>query len=436
MTDDAIDTIDFFTDREVGANPYPWFEHLRARCPVAREPVRGTLAVTGYDEALEVYRNTDDFSSCNSAIGPFAPLPGTPEGDDISDYIAEHRDQLPMHEHFVTMDPPEHTRHRSLLMRLLTPRRMRDNEQFMWDLAGRQLDEFAGSGSGEFISGYAQPFALLVVADLLGVPAEHHDLLRRKLGYQRPGEMSGKGAASTAEDHQWDSLNPLEFLDEYFISYIEQRRREPRDDVLTQLALATFPDGNVPDPVEVSRIATFLFGAGQETTARLLASAVMILAEHPEIQQRLRADRSLVANFVEETLRFESPVKADFRLARRSTTLGGVDVPAGTCVMLLNGAANRDPRQFTDPATFDLERHGAAHHMAFGRGAHSCPGGPLARAEGRISIERILDRMGDIRISEAHHGPPGRREFRWEPTYILRGLRRLHVEWVPLEQRR
>ena len=129
-------------------------------------------------------------------------------------------------------------------------------------------------------------------------------------------------------------------------------------------------------------------------------------------------------------------MKADFRLARRSTTVGGVDIPAGTPVMLLNGAANRDPRRFECPAEFHGDRDNAQTHIAFGRGAHSCPGGPLARAEGRISLERILDRMRDIRLSEEHHGPPGDRRFRYEPTWILRGLTELHLEFEPVEAAR
>jgi cytochrome P450 len=130
-------------------------------------------------------------------------------------------------------------------------------------------------------------------------------------------------------------------------------------------------------------------------------------------------------------LRYESPVKGDFRLARRSTTVGGVDIPAGTTVMLLNGAANRDAARFENPDQFVLERQNARQHMAFGRGVHSCPGGPLARAEARVSVERLLDRLGDIRISEEHHGPAQARRYRYVPTFVLRGLTELHLDFSP-----
>ena len=179
------------------------------------------------------------------------------------------------------------------------------------------------------------------------------------------------------------------------------------------------------------RTATFLFAAGQETTARLLAAALKHLAQHTDVQDQLRRDRELIPAFLEEVLRLESPVKADFRLARKTTEVGGVEVKAGTPVMMLNGAANRDPRRFECPHEFQVDRPGVQAHIAFGRGVHSCPGGPLARAEGRVSLERILDRTSEIRLVEEHHGPVGDRRFRYEPTWILRGLTDLHLDFVP-----
>jgi cytochrome P450 len=372
-----------------------------------------------------VYRDPDTFSSCNSVIGPYATFPVPLEGDDVSAVIERYRDQLPMAEHMVTMDPPDHTRERALLMRLITPKRLRENEDFMWRLADEQLDEFVANGRCEFIGEYSQPFAMLVVADLLGVPESDHRRFRDGFGMLGTVGEVGAGAEGT------ESGNALGWLDEWFAEYVEDRRRAPRDDVLTDLALATYPDGSIPEVTAVVRTATFLFAAGQETTARLLASALKQLALHPELQTELREHRDRIPNFIEEILRVESPVKADFRLARRTTSIGDVEVRAGTPVMLLNGAANRDPGRFECPAEFRADRRNTMDHIAFGRGHHSCPGGPLARAEGRISIERILDRMHDIRLSEAHHGPAGDRHFDYEPTWVLRGLTRLHLEFTP-----
>jgi cytochrome P450 len=295
----------------------------------------------------------------------------------------------------------------------------------MWRLADQQLDEFVANGRCEFIDEFSQPFAMLVVADLLGVPEADHRRFREGFGM-----LGTVGEVSAGTDGQ-QTGNALGWLDGWFAEYIEDRRRNPRDDVLTDLALATYPDGSTPDVTAVVRTSTFLFAAGQETTARLLASALKQLALDPGLQEELRANHDRIPNFVEETLRVESPVKADFRLARRTTTIGDVEVPAGTPVMLLNGAANRDPRRFECPAEFRAGRPNTMDHLAFGRGHHSCPGGPLARAEGRISIERILERMHDIRLSEEHHGPEGDRHFDYEPTWVLRGLTQLHLEFTP-----
>ena len=420
------DSVDFFSDASLVEDPYPYFDHLRARCPVLPTSQHGVVAVTGYEEASEIYLNSDDFSSCNSVIGPFATFPVPLEGDDVGDLIDRYRDQLPMNEHMVTMDPPEHNRERSLIMRLLTPKRLKENEEFMWRLAGRQIDELARSGRCEFIRAYAQPFAMLVVADVLGVPESDHGRFREGFGLsESPGKIGAEGDGM--------GINALEWLDDWFTRYIEDRRREPRNDVLTNLALATYPDGSTPEVTNVVRTATFLFAAGQETTARLLAVALKYLAEYPEVQDELRAHRDRIPGFIEEALRIESPVKADFRLARRATTVAGVGIAAGTPVMVLNGAANRDPRLFECPDEFRVHRPNARVHIAFGRGAHACPGGPLARVEGRVSIERILERMRDIRLSEEHHGPPGARRFDYEPTWVLRGLSNLHIEFTPVE---
>jgi len=417
--------IDYFSDESLVEDPYPFFEQLRSAGPVVPLGHLGVVAVTGYDEAMEIYRDPDTFSSCNSVVGPFATFPVPLEGDDVSEVIDRHRDQLPMCEHMVTMDPPAHTNERALLFRVITPKRLRENEAFMWRLADSQLDEFGANGRCEFISEYAQPFAMLVVADLLGVPEADHDRFREGFGLSRsPGKIGAGKAGGPGE-------NPLAWLDDWFARYIEDRRREPQKDVLTDLAMATYPDGTTPDVTAVVRTATFLFAAGQETTARLLASALKYLAERPSLQADLRTHPERISSFTEEALRIESPVKADFRLARRSVTVGGVDVTAGTPVMLLNGAANRDPQQFDSPHEFRIERPNTMDHMAFGRGVHSCPGGPLARAEGRISIERILDRLRDIRLSEEHHGPPAARRFAYEPTWVLRGLSELHLEYTP-----
>ena len=424
----GLDEPDFFSGNELLADPYPYFDALRDECPVRREPHHGVVMVTGFDEVVAIYNDSKTFSSCISVTGPFPGLPVPLDGDDLTGVIAEHRDQLPMSDQLPTLDPPVHTDQRALLMRLITPKRLRENEEFMWRLADRQLDTFLTEGGGEYISQFAAPFAMLVIADLLGVPEEDHPRFADALLHGQ----SGTGAVGSTRQTEL-AHTPLEYLYQRFTEYVEDRRQHPREDVLTGLATATFPDGSTPDVIDVVRIAANLFAAGQETTVRLLSSAVKLIAEDPDLQGQLRADRDLIPNFIEETLRMESPVKGDFRLSRVPTKVGDVDLPAGTTVMLVNAGANRDPRHFEDPQTFKIDRANARTNLAFGRGIHTCPGSPLARAEARISLERLLERTSDIRVSESVHGPPGARAYRYVPTFILRGLVELHLETVPAD---
>ena len=420
------EALDFFRDDDLLVDPYPYFEAIRSHGPAWREPHHDVVMITGYEEAMAVYSDAKTYSSCTAVTGPFPGFPVPLEGDDISELIEQHRDELPMNDQLPTLDPPVHTDHRSLLLRLITPKRLSSNEEFMWRLADRQLDTFFGRGECEFISEFASPFAMLVIADLLGVPEEDHKAFEEALlrGTTDHGTIGGLGEDTIA-------LSPLEYLYQQFTSYVEECRHAPRQDVLTGLATATFPDGSVPEVIDVVRVASNLFAAGQETTVRLLSSALMLIAEDRGLQQLLREERHRIPNFIEETLRMESPVKGDFRLSRVPTKIGDMEIPAGTTVMLVNAAANRDPRRFEDPATFDIARENARHHMAFGRGIHTCPGAPLARTEARVSLERILDRTSDIRISEEHHGPAGSRRYHYVPTFILRGLTRLYLEFKP-----
>jgi cytochrome P450 len=422
----VLTSVDYFSDQGVAQYPYEYYEFLRSQGPVFREPHHGVVAVTGYAEVMAAFKDTDSFSAVNAIGGPFPPLPFEPEGDDITAQIEAHRHMFPINEHLVVMDPPAHTRARSLLSKLLTPKRLKENEDFMWELVDRQLEEFLATGHCEFLSEYARPFATLAITDLLGVPEEDRDEIREALGAGQP--KGGVGAL----DGEPVGLNPLQYLDDKFSAYLAERRRKPRGDVLTTMATATYPDGSTPELLDVVHPATFLFAAGQETVTKLLSSAVQVLGERPDLAQTVRENRKLVGPFIEESLRTQSPTKVDFRLARKTTTLGDVHIPAGTVVMLCLGAANRDPGKFENPHAFRLDRKNVREHIAFGRGIHTCAGAPLARVEGVITLNRMLDRMRDITISEAKHGRAEDRQYRYEPTFLLRGLTELHIEFTPV----
>src|SRR5215468_11762647 len=199
-----------------------------------------------------------------------------------------------MGDQITSLDPPKHTRHRTLIGKLFTPRRIKENEEFMWILADGLIDEFADRDEVEFSAAYARPFTLLVIADLLGVPREDHETFRGWLGGERGtvGDPRGRHAA----DEVFANLAP------YFMRYIEERRASAGDDVMSRLASVRFPDGELPEVMDLVRLAAILFAAGQETTARLLTTAMRFLCEQPTLADELRGDSEAIGNFVEECL--------------------------------------------------------------------------------------------------------------------------------------
>src|ERR1700751_4837927 len=232
-----LTAVDFFRDGRLTDDPYPFYEALRDKCPVSREDHYGVTMVTGWQEAVDVYNDEETFSSCISVTGPFPGFPVPLEGDDVTDLIVKHRDELPFSDQLPTLDPPTHTNHRSLLMRLITPKRLKENEDAMWVLADQMLDGFLAPGEGEFIKAFSGPFTLLVIADLLGVPMEDRDKFVKGIREHSGGGIGGTGKESLAH-------SPLKFLSGLRSDYGTDRRPEPRDDVLTGLATATSPDGD------------------------------------------------------------------------------------------------------------------------------------------------------------------------------------------------
>jgi cytochrome P450 family 150 subfamily A5 len=407
--------IDLFRDKVLPADPYPFYDWVREQGPIWYYPLWDVWLVTGYDEALAIYNDQDTWSNCNTVSGPFFKMSVPLEGEDITEIIEAHRDELPFSDQLPSFDPPKHTAHRALLMRLITPKRLKENEAYMWQLADTTIDEFFDRGQCEVVHDYAIPFTLMVIADLLGVPDDDREAFLEHL--------TTKVRAARLEH------KPLGYLYDQFTSYIEDRREHPRDDVMTEMAQATFPDGTLPPVEDVMKIAANLFSAGSETTARLIVMCLRTLGDHPEFQQRLRENHDLISPFIEEMLRTEAPLKGSFKLAKVRTTVGGVELAPGTTVFTMTDAASRDPRQFDDPGEFRLDRRNGRQHLAFGFGIHTCAGAPLARAETRATLVRFLERMSDIRIDESSHGPPSARRYEYDPTYMLRGLKQLHVEF-------
>ncbi len=442
MTNSATDyaKADFYTDTSLVDDPHAYFDFLREQGRVTRLPHRNVMAVTGYEETVAIMLDTEHFSSINSANGPIPGMPFEPEGDDIADRVEQERANFTFATQIVSESGERHLNLRSVISTLFTPSRLKALEPGLRATADTLIDEFAAGGRVELVGQFGGPYATLVIADLLGIPEDGRRRFRDLLKDTIPAEIGAK-----PEDM---ANSPFAQVGKQIFGYMARRRLLnsplPRfvrkllaggrlnDDILTELALARFPDGSKPTLVDVTSLGAFLFGAGQDTTNRLLANAFRVIATRPDIQQELRDEPRRIADFIEELLRFDGSVKSGGRLCVKTTRVGGVEIKAGTTILLSHMAANRDPARFADPGAFDMNRPRIKEHLAFGRGAHTCIGAPLARREVAVSIERLLARMGNIRLAEEHHGPDNDRRFHYEPTYILRAMKHLHLEFDPL----
>ena len=416
-----FENIDFFADIEVAQDLPGYMAAMRGKCPIYQEQFHDVFMVTGMEEANQIFQQqADAFSSSVAVTGPLPPLPFTPS-DDVRKQIEEHRHEMPWTDHLAALDGEEHAARRAMMSQLLTHKRLKANEEYVHGLVERLVDSLIEKGGCEITEDFAHALSTLVIADLLGVPEEERQWLLHAMGPD-PTQMDGDQDFKLGPD-------PLVHLHAKFRGYLEERLRNPRDDMLTGLAQATYKDGTDPGLTVKARLACFLFGAGQDTSARLLAFAFRVLGDCPHVQAKLRSEPERISQFIEEVLRTEPPVKTLSRLAVRDVKVGGVEIPKGSIVTICTGGVNRDPRHFDDPDTFNYDRPNVRDHVAFSRGSHACLGAPLARMEVRVALERFLQSTSDIRISEAHHGSPVARRYTYEPTYLLHGLQALHVEW-------
>ncbi|PLK26722.1 cytochrome P450 [Novosphingobium sp. TH158] len=416
---------DYFSDLSIVSDPHPYFDAIRALSPVWREPHYGVFMVTGAAEVTEVLtRNDGTFSSAMSVLGPIPPLPFAVNGGDISAEIEQHRGDMPWSAHITTFDGRKHAEHRSLLSPLLTYKRLKANEEYLVGLADRVLDGFIEGGKCNAASQYAHAVATFAISDLMGIPEADRWELVELLGVP-PSQIEGEAVHRVGSD-------PLIFLKERFDGYLRERQENPCADLMSELVASRYKDGRQPDFETISNLARFMFGAGQDTTSRLVTMALRALGDDQELQARIRAEPSRIPDLLEEALRWDGPVKVVYRLATHDTHIGGTAIPAGSLVGATLSAASNDPARFADPRNFDIDREHLRDHFAFSRGAHACLGAPLARIEARVAIERILSRTSSIRISEEHHGPAGARRYRYEPTYSFRSMSDLHIEFEPV----
>jgi cytochrome P450 len=377
---------------EFYADPYPTYRALRENEPVKRMP-NGSWFLSRYDDLVTAYKNTKIFSS-----------------DKKKEFLPKYGDSL-LYEHHTTSlvfnDPPAHTRVRRLIMGALSPRAIAAMEPDLTALVDRLLETVARKGDVDLIDDFAAAIPIEVIGNLLGVPQAEREPLRdwslAILGALEP--VIGPEAFTRGNQAVKGFLRYLETL-------IERRRARPGNperDVLTRLIQGE-DNGERLSEKELLHNCIFLLNAGHETTTNLIGNGLVALFGNPHEKQRLIEHPDLIKTAVEEILRFESSNQLGNRMTTEPVELGGVMLPAGTSVTLCIGAANRDPRQFTDPEKLDIGRT-PNRHLAFGTGAHQCAGMALARLEGAIAISRFLARFPEYELS----GPPvrgGRVRFR------------------------
>ena len=417
---------DYFTDSDIAKDPYPFFEAVRENGPVYQPEDKDYLIVTGFDETIEILNNHRDFSAIIGLAGAAAPLPFEPEGSDITAQIEAARSQFLGGDQVVMLDDEPHTKLRSLMNRLFTPSRLKANEEFMTDYADQMVRSVVAKGHCDLISEIATPYVTMVIADLLGVPAEDRQHFMDLIDASpAPGNLDASLNTHEGETH------PMVAMTGHFYRYISERQEQPRDDILSELAHAEYSDGTRPTMMDLMTLGVFMFGAGQDTSAKLLGNSMRYIIDVPGLQDQLRADPSLIPAMLEEVLRLEGSTKQLSRLARRDTKIGNLPVKAGTKVLIGIPGGNRDPERWDAPAEFRLNRPKIKEHVAFGRGKHVCAGAPLARVEVRVILEKFLEQTAQIDLDESLHGPRDNRNFDFEPSFIIRGLSTLHIKLTP-----
>ena len=417
---------DYFTDYEVAKDPYPFFEAVREHGPIYQPEGKDYLIVTGFDETIEILNNHRDFSAIIGLAGAAAPLPFEPEGSDITAQIEAARSQFLGGDQVVMLDDEPHTKLRSLMNRLFTPSRLKANKEFMTDYADQMVRAVVAKCQCDLISEIATPYVTMVIADLLGVPVEDRQHFMDLIDASpAPGNLDASLNTHEGETH------PMVAMTGYFYRYISERQASPRDDILSELAHAEYSDGTRPTMMDLMTLGVFMYGAGQDTSAKLLGNSMRFIIDVPGLQEQLRADPSLIPSMLEEVLRLEGSTKQLSRLARRDTKIGEMPVKAGTKVLMGLSGGNRDPRRWDAPHEFRLDRPKIKEHIAFGRGKHVCAGAPLARVEVRVILEKFLEQTTHIDLDETVHGPRGKRNFDFEPSFIIRGLSSLQVKLTP-----
>ena len=386
-------------DYEIDTDPYPVWSRMRDEAPLYYNERYGFYALTRFDD---VEKGLVDWRTYISGRGS------------VLEIIKAGIEMPPGS--ILFEDPPAHDHHRGLLSRVFTPRRMLEIEPKVREFCARSLDPLVGAGGFDFITDLGAQMPMRTIGMLLGIPESDQERIRDRLDEG----LRLKEGTMPEGDQSYGSL-----ATEDFEEYIEWRSKHPSDDLMTDLLNAEFEDvggeTRTLSREEVLNYVGLLAGAGNETTTRLIGWAGKVLAEHPNQRDELAGDPELIPNAIEELLRFEAPSPVQARYVTRDVDHHGSTVPEGSVLLLINAAANRDERKFTDPDRFDVHRR-INHHLTFGYGIHFCLGSHLARLEGRVALDEVLKRFPRWEIDWDHAEQAHTSTVRgWERLPVITG---------------
>ncbi|MEH6581141.1 MAG: cytochrome P450 [Halioglobus sp.] len=397
-----------FMDAGVIECPYDFYAAAREEAPVYEVPGAGIYLISRYDDVRKVLADTGLFSS-NFADDLNVP-PSNPEAAALYETGYETVNTL------LTLDPPRHRVYRSLVNKVFSNSRVEGMTGYIEAMVTELIDSWIDDGEVDMLNRFCIPLPVNVIADQLGVP-------RSDVGLFKLWSDASASRLSQFADHDKqleDAKLVLEYQ-RYFKNVIEERRKEPQDNIISDLAHARIDDGRLLDMGEILSILQQLLVAGNETTTSAIAGGIYELAQHPDQLQKLQDDPSLIPNAVEEIVRYESPTAGIWRKVTRDTELGGTALPEGAMVMIRYASANRDERVFDDAERVDVCRHNAGDNLSFGRGVHFCLGAQLARKEMVVAFEHLIARTGNWQLA------PGKNTGTHWPNMLLRGLKELHI---------
>jgi cytochrome P450 len=403
-------------DPSIQQDPHPWYHAMRSASPAFAVPGMPLYVVTRFDLVKELARNTRVFSN---AFGG----PGESPRPDLVAKLREIQAQgWPQIGTMLTIDPPEHDQYRATIQPRFNARLIGALRPQITEIVDRVIDGFVADGRVDLQRRFSTPIPVEAIAMALQLPRDRGADIKR----WSDASVAAIGTA-LSDDRRLESQREVVEMQHFMHDQLMTQRAEAREGIVRAIAEGTVPaDDGERGLTDAEMISIFqqLLVAGNETTTKLFNEMVKLLAENKEWWWRLKADASLAVPIVEEALRLATPTQGMFRLVTEDTEIDGVPVPAGARLILMYSAANRDPAVFPDPDSFDPGRPNVRDHLAFGVGTHFCIGAPLSRLEAVVAIERLAERWDDFTLAADNR-------FEYEPSFVLRGLKELFVEFSP-----